>query len=463
MSSALQLANNAAQDWLANLDTRPVAAAASIAQLRETIFSEFPQQGLAADKVIADLINAAQPGLLGSGSGRFFAWVIGGCVESALAADWLVSAWDQNAVLGTCGPAVCVIEEITGAWIKQLLDLPREASFAFTTGCQMAHATAMAAARSAVLQSVGWDCSSQGLFNAPAITLIMSQEKHASVIRAANFLGFGSVAIKQVPSNSLGQMEPADLQVAIDTITGPKIVVLNAADLNIGAYDPFAQLIPMAHAAGAWVHVDGAFGLFARASQSKRYLTDGIELADSWATDAHKWLNVPYDCGIAIIRDTHTHKQAMTISAAYLTPDPQTRDQIDWTPEWSRRARSLPVYAALRQLGAVGVEALIDRCCAMAQALADGLAKLDGVRVLWRPTLNQGLIRFECTANTPAQNDAFTDTVIAAINDTGEAYFSGTTWRGIRAMRISVVNWRTNAQDIDRTISAVATVLARLG
>lgn len=236
---------------------------------------------------------------------------------------------------------------------------------------------------------------------------------------------------------------------------GPKIVILNAADLNIGAFDPFETLIPLAREANAWVHIDGAFGLFARASRTYGRLTEGVEQADSWATDGHKWLNVPFDCGIAIINDLEAHREAITISASYVAPQTGARDQIDWNPEWSRRARGVPVYAALRELGAQGVEEMIDRCCRHAKTLVNGISSISGARALWEPTLNQGLVRFERQGVDDAANDAFTDDVIAAINATGEAFFSGTTWRGLRAMRVSVVNWRTNDDDISRAIQAV--------
>jgi glutamate/tyrosine decarboxylase-like PLP-dependent enzyme len=236
-------------------------------------------------------------------------------------------------------------------------------------------------------------------------------------------------------------------------------VVLNAADLNIGACDRFTELIPIAHRAGAWVHVDGAFGLFARAGRKHRHHLEGIELADSWATDGHKWLNVPFDCGIAIVRDSDAHRAAMTLSASYIAPQSSARDQIDWNPEWSRRARGIPVYAALKQMGRQGVEAMIDRCCAHCEALVAGVGELPSAQVLHPATLNQGLVCFRRDGHTPEQADAFTDETIQKINATGEAFFSGTTWRGRRAMRVSVVNWRTSSQDVARAIASVRAVL----
>jgi glutamate/tyrosine decarboxylase-like PLP-dependent enzyme len=371
----------------------------------------------------------------------------------------MVSTWDQNAAIYACSPAAAVIEEAAGEWIKELLDLPRGASFAFTTGCQLAHMTALAAARSGVLRRVGWDADKDGLFGAPRITVLASDQRHGSVERAIRYLGFGRSAIKPLETDTTGRIAPSALQYAISQHHGPLVVILNAGDLNIGACDPFADLIPIAHAAGAWVHVDGAFGLFARASRRHRHHLDGVELADSWATDAHKWLNVPFDCGIVVVRDPEAHRAAMTISASYIAAQSVTRDQIDWHPEWSRRARGIPVYAALKEMGRQGVEAMIDRCCSHCEAMVSGMGALPGAEIISPASLNQGLLRFHRNGNDPGQDDAFTDVVIQKINDTGEAFFSGTTWQGRRAMRVSVVNWRTSAGDVERAISAARVVL----
>ncbi|MDE2198158.1 MAG: aspartate aminotransferase family protein [Rhodospirillales bacterium] len=461
MSKALDYAHRAASAWLNGLDERPVAARAALQDLAAAFRTPLPETGSRPEEVIAWLARHANDGMLGSASGRFFAWVIGGSVEAALAADWMVAAWDQNAALYACSPAASVIEDVAGEWIKELLDLPRDASFAFTTGCQMAHVTGLAAARHAMLRSVQWDVDANGMFGAPPITIMASDQKHGSVERAARYLGFGRRAIMPLPTDAAGRIEPVALANALSGQSAPAILVLNAADLNVGACDRFAELIPMAHAAGAWVHVDGAFGLFARASHKHRHHLDGVELADSWATDGHKWLNVPFDCGIAIIRDRDAHRAAMTLSASYLTPEPSARDQIDWNPEWSRRARGIPVYAALKEMGREGVEAMIDRCCAHCEALVAGIGALPGAQILHPATLNQGLVRFRRDGHTPEQDDIFTDETLRRINATGEAYFSGTTWGGRRAMRVSVVNWRTSARDVDRAIAATRAVLAQ--
>ena len=459
-TDALSRAHAHAVRYLETLDTRPVAATIGLQDLRDRLGVPLARAGTPAGDVIDELVTATAGGHLGSAGGRFFAWVIGGALPSALAADWLASTWDENAALYACGPASAVVEEIAGEWLKDVLDLPREASFAFTSGCQLAHMTCLAAARHAVLKRVGWDVEADGLNGSPPIRVLANDQRHGSIERALRYLGLGTRALHALPTGVDGRLAPRTLHEALAAAGGPTILVLNAADLNLGTFDPFAELIPIARAAGAWVHVDGAFGLWARASARQRHLVEGVELADSWATDAHKWLNTPQDSGLAFVRDRDAHRAAMTLSASYLTPGDGARDQIDWTPEWSRRARGFPVYAALRELGRDGVADLIDRCCAHARALAMGIATLPGAELVASPTLNQALVRFPADGGGDAAHDLRTDAVIAAINATGEAFFSGTTWQGRRAMRISVCNWRTTAADVDRTVRAVASVLS---
>ncbi len=447
---ALDVAATAAKAYLAALDTTPVGATATLAELRSRLDVGMADTGVAAERVVADLVAATAGGLNGIAGGRLFAWVNGGALPAALATDWLVSAWDQNAGLTAVSPAASVVEEIAGAWLKDVLDLPATASFALTTGCQMAHATCLAAARHAVLARAGWDVEADGLAGAPRIAVLTNDQRHLSVDRALRLLGIGTRALVPLATGVDGRVTVDALDAALAAAAGgPAIVVLNAADLNIGGCDDFAALIPRARAAGAWVHIDGAFGLWARASPAQRHHVAGVETADSWASDAHKWLNTPYDCGLAFVADAAAHRAAMTVSASYMPVDADAREAVDWTPEWSRRARGFTVYAALRELGRDGVAALIDRCCAHAAALAHGIAALPGATLLAGPGLNQALVSF---------GDA-TDAVIARINAGGEAMFGGTTWRGQRAMRISVVNWRTSDADVARTIAAVAAVL----
>ncbi len=363
-SPTLRRALDHATRFLDDLECRPVATTVGLDELRTRLEGALSERGMDPVDVIDELVANTEGGLLGSTGGRFFAWVIGGALESALAVDWLTSAWNQNAVLFSTGPAAAVVEEVVGAWLKELLGLPTDASFALTTGCQLAHFTCLAAARYAVLRDLDWNVNERGLFDAPTLRILASDQRHASVDRAVRYLGLGTENIIGVPTNAAGQIDVALFQAALADETGPKIVVLNAADLNIAAIDDFNELIPLAHQYGAWVHIDGAFGLMARASRSKRPLTRGIELAQSWATDGHKWLNVPFDCGFAFVQDRDAHRASMTVSANYITTDKQARDEIDWNPEWSRRSRGFTVYAAIKELGRAGLEQLIDRSCA---------------------------------------------------------------------------------------------------
>ncbi len=461
----LALAHRHALDFIDGVDRRPVGATTSIATLKARLDIALPDAGVAPEQVIDDLVAATEGGHLGSQSGRFFGWVIGGVLPSALAADWLAAAWDNNAGAAACAPASCVVEEVAGAWLKEVLDLPRDASFALTTGCQLAHVTCLAAARNAVLREVGWDVEADGLIGAPRIRILANDQRHGSIERALRILGLGAKCLEPLASDIGGRVAPETLSAALARETGqPTIVLLDGGDLNVGGFDDYRALIPMAKAAGAWVHVDGAFGLWARASRDHRHLADGMDLADSWATDGHKWLNTPYDSGIAIVRDTSAHRASMALATSYIAQDSGVRDPLDWTPEWSRRARGLAVYAALRELGRDGVADLIDRCCAHAKAITGAVGALPGAELLALPSLNQGLVRFPDPAGgDEAAHAARTDAVIEAINATGECLFSGATWRGKRAMRVSVVNWRTSHDDVERTVRAVAGVLERMG
>ncbi|MEL6457450.1 MAG: pyridoxal-dependent decarboxylase [Cyanobacteria bacterium J06641_2] len=453
---ALNKAMELAQNYLNKLDEYPVGALASVDELRSRLNIELPEIGQDPLTIIEHLADATKDGLVGSAGGRFFAWVIGGSLESALAADWLTSTWDQNAALYACSPAASVAEELAGAWLKDILRLPESASFAFTTGCQMAHLTCLAAARHAVLKALNWDIERKGLCGSPNIKVITSDQRHGSIDRAVRLLGLGSDSLIDVKTDANGRIESTAFEDALSACNRPAIAVLNAGDLNIAAFDDFQKLIPIAKGYGAWVHIDGAFGLMARASSSMDFLLEGVELADSWATDGHKWLNIPFDCGFAIVRDSDSHRISMTGKGNYITASDNSRDQIDWNPEWSRRGRGFPVYAALLELGRNGLENLIDRCCFHAKELVDGLGNLPNTEILWKPVLNQGLVRFiDMNSNKQEDCDKLTDNVILEVNRTGEAFFSGTTWKGMRAMRISVINWRTTSQDVIRAVNAV--------
>ncbi len=443
-------------------DTASVATTKSLGELREALDMPLSESGIAAADVVNQLAAAVEGGILGSSGGRFFGWVIGGSLPAALAADWLTSAWDQNAGLYACAPAAAVVEEIVGQWLKELLAIPAASSFALVTGCQMAHVTCLLAARHALLAKRGWDVEQAGLYGAPPIRILSSTEYHGTIKRAARFLGMGESNLITLPVDKDGRLLASDLESALKEHTGsPVLVVLQAGEINLGAFDDFQTLIPIAQQAGAWVHVDGAFGLWAAASPRYKHLLNGAELADSWATDGHKWLNVPFDCGYAFVRDTAAHHAALSHRAAYLTHGDDARDELDWNPEHSRRARGFATYAALRELGRRGVAALVEGCCEHARALVMRIGSLPGAEVLWEPTLNQGLVRFldRRPQATEVDHDVRTERVMAAILKSGEAFFTGTTWHGRRAMRVSVCNWQTSADDVERIVRAVEGVL----
>lgn len=462
---ALARAHHHATDFLNGLDQRSIAATTSLAELRERLLVELPVTGTNPVTVVDDLVEATRGGHLGSAGGRFFAWVIGGALPSALAADWLASTWDNNAALYACGPASAVVEEVAGQWVKELLQLPADASFAFTTGCQMAHTTCLAAARHALLRDRGWNVETDGLCGAPPVRVLATEHRHGSIERSVRLLGLGSNSVVPLATGPDSRLRPGTLATALADRDCATIVVLDAADLSVGAIDPFDELIPIAKAAGAWVHIDGAFGLWARVSDKFADQLKGVEAADSWATDAHKWLNTPKDNGIAIVRDSGAHRAAMAIAASYLSSPGNVRDQIDWTPDWTRRARGFAVYAAIRELGREGIAAMIDRCCRHASALANGLAAMPGVELVAPATLNQALVRFSHPAADAddAKHDAWTDHIVAALNAEGTAFFSGSRWQERRVMRISIVNWRTSESDVTVTLQAARRVIEREG
>ena len=395
---------------------------------------------------------AAEPGVVGIPSGRYFGFVIGGALPAALAADWLTSSWDQNAGLVACGPSAAVVEEVAGEWLKDLLGIPASASFSFVTGCQMAHVTCLAAARHAVLERVGWDVESHGLAGSPPITVVAGDRRHVTIDRALRLLGIGSGSTRRVEVDDQGRLRADALEATLREIDGPAIVCTQAGEVNTGAFDSFEEIVPRCRQAGAWIHVDGAFGLWAAASPQLRHLTAGSERADSWATDAHKWLNVPYDSGLAFVAHPEAHRAAMRLTAEYLVADPSAaRDQMDWTPEFSRRARGFAVYAALQSLGRSGVAALVDGSCARARQFAEAIVRLSGCTVLNDVVLNQVLFRFA--------DDETTNAVLADVQHGGEAWMSGTVWDGRSAIRLSVSNWRTTDNDIDRAVAAFAAAL----
>jgi glutamate/tyrosine decarboxylase-like PLP-dependent enzyme len=441
-----------AADFVESLDERPVWPSASVEELREALGGTLPDGPSDPRAVIEDLAEAAGKGVVAIPGGRYFGFVIGGSVPAALAADWLASTWDQNAGLYACGPSAAVVEEVVGEWLKDLLGIPGTASFALVTGCQMAHATCLAAARSDVLAKVGWDVERDGLPGSPPIRVVAGERRHATIDRALRLLGIGTASIVEVRADDRGRMDLSALRAVLAELDGPTIVCAQLGEVNTGSFDPIAEIADLAHDRQVWLHVDGAFGLWAAAAPALRPLVAGAELADSWATDAHKWLNVPYDCGIAFVASPDAHRAAMTVRAEYLVQDPDgARDEVDWTPEFSRRARGFVVYAALRSLGRSGVADLVERCCARARQFADSVAALPGCEVLTDVVLNQVLFRFE--------DDETTMRMLAAVQASGEAWMSGTTWDGRAAIRLSVSNWRTSEADIDRTAAAYEAAL----
>ena len=456
--SALDSAYTHAISHLESLDETSVAATSDAETLRGRVAKPLPLEGVPADEAIEELVRNVDGGLIGTAGGRFFGWVIGGVLPAALAADWLTSAWQQNGCLYATSPASAITEEIVGEWLKEIFELPAHSSFALVTGCQMAHVTCLAAARHSLLTKRKWDVEANGLYGAPPIRLLSSSARHASFERAVRLLGLGHANVVELPVDGEDRLIPRALASELaKQPDAPTIVLLQAGDINIGAYDDFESLTQIAKEYGAWVHVDGAIGLWITASERRKHLAKGLERCDSWATDGHKWLNVPFDCGFAFVADPEAHRASLSVRAAYLTHASAARDQMDWNPEWSRRSRSFAVYAALRQLGRRGVGEMIDRCCDHAHAIVTGIGKLPGAELLWEPTINQGLVRFPDPRSTAteADHDRHTDAVIAEILKTGEAFFGGTTWRGRRAMRVSLVNWQTSEADVARVIAAV--------
>jgi glutamate/tyrosine decarboxylase-like PLP-dependent enzyme len=451
-----------AQAHLQSRDTLPICAPATAQELRAKLHKPLTAKGTPPAQVIEELVADVAGGLHSMNTGRFYGWVIGGVLPASLAADMLTSAWDQNAAVFSVSPAAAVVEEVVGAWLKEIFNLPPHTSFALVTGTQVAHVTCLTAARHRLLRNRGWDVEAKGLNGAPPLRILTSSERHGSIDRAARLLGIGRDNVHALPCLEDGTLAPAVLQAALEAHKEAAVILaLNAGDLNIGAFDDFATLIPLAHAAGAWVHIDGAFALWAAASPAHAAKTQGMELADSWSTDGHKWLNTPYDSGIALVADAEAHSAAMSYRASYMAMTGDVRDAMDWNPEWSRRARGFALYAALRELGREGIAELVERCCTHAQDLVRGIAALPGAELVWLPTINQGLVRFPhpMACATQEQHDAHTDAVIARINSTGEALFGGTNWRGKRCMRISVCGWQTEAEDVARAVAAVRTAL----
>lgn len=436
---------------------RPVAPPVEPASLEAGFGGALPDHGPAADVVIDELVRAAEPGLVATAGPRFFGFVVGGALDSATAADVLATGWDQPAFNAVTSPAAAAAESVAGRWLKDVLGLPPDASFGFVTGAQGANTVALAAARNHVLAETGWDVEERGLIGAPPVRVVASEERHATIDRALRLLGLGVAAIEPVGADANGAIDPADLRRVLEAgPAGPTIVCLQAGNVNTGACDDLTTCCRLAHDHGAWAHVDGAFGLWAAASSRTRHLVAGIETADSWGLDGHKWLNVPYDSGYVFCAHPRSHSASMAFTAAYLVGQGSEglRGPSDFVPESSRRARGFATWAALRELGRSGVEELVDRCCGLARRFADELSQLDGVEVANDVVLNQVLVSFG--------SDDRTDQVTAGLQRDGTCWAGGTTWHGRRLLRISVSNWTTTDADVDRTVEAVRRVVAAL-
>ena len=451
----LRRAHDAAVAYLESVPRRPVGPRATREELLAQLGVPLSRSGESAEAVIDALVRAAERGVTTSSSPRYFGFVIGGSMPVSVAADWLTSAWDQNAGSFVTSPLASVVEDIAREWLLELFDLPRGASVGFATGCQMANFSALAAARDAVLRRAAWNVEEQGMTGAPPIQIVLGAEAHVTIYLALRMLGFGTRTFRVVETDGEGRMRPHALRRALLDVRGPCIVCAQAGNVNTGSVDPLREIAALAHERDAWLHIDGAFGLWGRASGERRPLLDGAELADSWATDAHKWLNVPYDNGIVIVRDSAAHRASMTATAAYLEQTAGAeRDPFDWVPEFSRRGRGITVYAALRHLGRDGVESLVDRLCMRARQMAALLRRDPRVTILNDVVLNQVLVRF-------GNDDELTRRVIAGVKDDGTCWLGGTTWHEMAAMRISVSNWATSEEDISTSAEAILRVLSR--
>jgi glutamate/tyrosine decarboxylase-like PLP-dependent enzyme len=442
---ALDRADAHARAWLREEPFRPIPPVGNVDDVVAVLGGPLPEGPMDPAEVIDELAQVAQPGLMSMGSGRFFGWVTGGTLPAALGADWLVSAWDQNAPLRYATPGVVGVEQAAATWLLDLLGLPEKVEVGFVTGATMANFTGLAAARERQLGGAGWDLARDGLAGSPRITVLAGADRHSSVDLALRYLGLGSPRL--VAADEQGRIRPHALAEELAAAEGPVIVVLQAGNLHSGAFDPLAECIAHARSRGAWVHVDGAFGLWAAASPTHRHLVSGLESADSWATDAHKSLNTPYDGGVAIVRDADALRAALGVSAAYMPHVDDRLDPYETVPEFSRRARGVPVWAALRSLGRSGVADLVDSYVDNAQAIARGIARIPGAEILNEVVYSQVSVAFG--------DDDRTRAVTERLLADGVTWMSGSVWRGRAVMRVSVSNWSTDERDIELSLDAV--------
>ena len=438
-----------AEEYLDTVGERRVGATLGFEDVLATLDRPLPEEGEDAEAVL-DALAALEPGMNATAGPRYFGFVTGGALPVTVAADWLVATWDGPHFGRVVSPAGAAVEDVAAHWLLEVLGLPHHARVGFVTGATMANLVGLAAARHRVLAAAGWDVEEQGLTGAPPVRVLVGDEVHVSLLKALRLLGFGSGGVERIPADANGAMQPGPLAAALREGSGPAIVCVQAGNVNTGACDPFLPIVAAAREAGAWLHVDGAFGLWAAASPKLAALVAGADGADSWALDAHKWLNVPYDCGVAIVADAEAHTAAMSATADYLLA---ADDGLTKTPEMSRRGRQVPVYAALRHLGRSGLAALIERNCAQASRLAATMAGVEGAEVLNDIVLNQVLLRFD-------EDDERTARVIEELQRSGEAWLGGTTWHGVHAARVAFSNWSTSDDDVDRLASALEAALA---
>ena len=460
--SVLDDALSVARAYIASRGDRPVWPTVTLDDLRAALGGPLPPDPIAPHHIIDSLAHAAEPGLVATTGPRYFGFVTGGALPATVAAEWLTATWDQNACLFVMSPAAAVVEEIAGAWLLDLLGLPASASVGFVTGCHMANFTALASARHEVLRRAGWDVEADGLQGAPRLRVIVGDEVHVSVVGALRLIGVGSREVVRVDADDQGRMKPAALTAALAAGGGPTIVCAQAGNVNTGAFDPLDAIADITRRHAAWLHVDAAFGLWASASPALHHHTRGVDRADSWATDGHKWLNVPYDSGFVFVAHPAAHRAAMSMTARYLVrtssdasgvpPPLDPREPTDWVPEASRRARGFAVYAALRSLGRRGVNDLVDRCCRLARRFADRLRAEPDVQILNDVVLNQVLVR---VAPRDGDADAATRDAIRLVQEERVCWLGGTRWHGMDAMRISVSNWSTTAADVDRSADSI--------
>ena len=450
MNELLRDAAERAAAYLDALDRRAVRPDPAAAAKLEVLDMPMPEHATDDARVLADLDRFGSPATMAMAGPRFFGFVIGGSLPVTLAANWLAGAWDQNSAFYNATPATSRLEQIALRWLNELLGLPPGTGGGFVTGATVANFAALAAARHAVLNRVGWNVEADGLFGAPPITVVVGEEVHPSLVKSLGLLGLGRNRVVRVPVDGQGRMRAE----ALPRVAEPAIVCVQAGNVNTGAIDPIGEVCARVRGTGAWVHVDGAFGLWAAASPKLSPLMRGVELADSWATDAHKWLNVPYDCGLAFTRDAEALRAAMAVTAEYLPTLSPFRNPADYTPELSRRARGIEVWAALRALGREGVAELIERNCRQAQRFAEGLSAA-GYRVLNEIVLNQVLVAFGDAETTQR--------VVAALQAEGTCWCGGTVWQGQTAMRISVSSWATTDADVEKSLAAMLRVAAASG